>query len=117
MEKINYLTQLPLENSDFTTDIDEQFFPYEGQQLLVLIKFPGGAIDAFKGIGTTLMDGDVKNVIDKNVGLFLHCKVGSFQIRKSFFFITLITNERNEEITVSNESLRTVECVLIDSQY
>ena len=85
MEKNNYLTQLPLENSDFTTDIDEQFFPYEGQQLLVLIKFPGGAIDAFKGIGTTLMDGDVKNVIDKYVGLFLHCKVGSFQIRKSFF--------------------------------
>jgi len=28
-----------------------------------------------KGIGQTVMDGDIKNVIDKNAGLFLHCKV------------------------------------------
>lgn len=34
-----------------------------------------GIFQVAKGIGQTVMDGDIKNVIDKNAGLFLHCKV------------------------------------------
>jgi hypothetical protein len=28
-----------------------------------------------KGIGSTIMDGDPKNVLERNAGLFLNCKV------------------------------------------
>jgi hypothetical protein len=35
----------------------------------------GGFLDAVKGIGNTIMDGDPKNIMERNVGLFLHCKV------------------------------------------
>ena len=40
-----------------------------------LYLFLGGFLDAVKGIGSTIMDGDPKNILERNVGLFLHCKV------------------------------------------
>jgi hypothetical protein len=36
-----------------------------------------GFLDTMKGIGETIRDGDVKNALERNVGLFLHCKVNS----------------------------------------
>jgi hypothetical protein len=47
-----------------------------------LLLFSAGFLDTMKGIGSTIMDGDPKNVLERNAGLFLNCKV-----RLNCFFV------------------------------
>lgn len=39
--------------------------------------FSEGVLDTISGIGNTVLDGDVKDVMERNVGLFINCKVRS----------------------------------------
>jgi hypothetical protein len=43
-------------------------------------------MDTVKGLGETIRDGDVKNALDRNVGLFLNCKVNSVNMVMVAFF-------------------------------
>lgn len=47
----------------------------EGELRTTNLASGSGFLDAVKGIGSTIMDGDPKNIMERNVGLFLHCKI------------------------------------------
>lgn len=47
----------------------------EGELRASNLQSASGFLDTMKGIGETIRDGDVKNALDRNVGLFLNCKV------------------------------------------